>query len=251
MRNFEIVAHRGVPEGVPENTIAAFQRAVDLGADGIELDVRLSEDQVPVVFHNFYLDEGTNTSGPVFAHTLAELREVELLGGRGEVPEECRIPALSEVLETFAGRLGLEIEIKGPEPESAKILARELQPFRNLWDTMEVISYEPALLLDIGLSCPGLATDLIQRCSEDWMKLDVVAYVAVHSGRLAGARAVHLHPSQLSSEVVGTVRAAGLEVHSGFANDADSLRTMDQLRIPKFDTDNLRLALEFRDGLAS
>jgi glycerophosphoryl diester phosphodiesterase len=250
MRRFEIVAHRGVPEGAPENTIAAFQRALELGADGIELDVRLSQDQVPVVFHNFYLDEGTNTSGPVFAHTLAELREVKLLGGRVEVPEECRIPTFLEVLEAFAGRLGLEIEIKGPEPESPKILARELEPFRNLWDTMEVTSYEPALLLDVGKRCPGLATDLIQRPSEDWMKLDVVAFVAVHTARLAGARAVHLHPNQLSSEVVNTVRAAGLEVHSGYANDVDSLRMMDQLGIPKFDTDNVRLALEFREGLA-
>ena len=249
MRNFEIVAHRGVPEGVPENTIAAFQRAMDLGADGIELDVRLSRDQVPVVFHNFYLDEGTNTSGPVFAHTSAELCEVRLLGGRGETPKERRIPTLREVLEAFAGRLGLEIEIKGPELESPEIVARELQPFRNLWDTMEVTSYEPALLLDIGQRCQGLATDLIQRPSEDWMKLDVVAYVAVHAARLAGARAVHLHPAQLSPDVVKTVRAAGLEVHSGFANDADALRMMDQLGIPKFDTDNLRLALEFRDSL--
>jgi hypothetical protein len=79
----------------------------------------------------------------------------------------------------------------------------------------------------------------------------VVAYVAVHSARLAGARAVHLHPTQLSSDVVRTVRAAGLEVHSGFANDVDSLRLMDQLGILKFDTDNFRLALESCEGLAS
>jgi hypothetical protein len=45
------------------------------------------------------------------------------------------------------------------------------------------------------------------------------------------------------------VRAAGLEVHAGYANDADSLRKIEQLDIPKFDTDNLRLALQFRRGL--
>ncbi|HUW94176.1 MAG TPA: hypothetical protein VMW58_00165, partial [Anaerolineae bacterium] len=148
-------------------------------------------------------------------------------------------------------RLGLEIELKGPEPQAPEIVAGELQRFRHLWDTIEVTSYEPALLLGIGRHCPGLATDLIQRRSEDWMKLDVVAYVAVHSARLAGARAVHLHPTQLSSEVVRTVRAAGLEVHSGFANDAETLRMMQELDIPKFDTENVRLALEFRDSLES
>jgi glycerophosphoryl diester phosphodiesterase len=244
---FEIVAHRGTPEGVAENTIAAYEHALELGADAIELDVRLSKDGVPVVFHNFYLDGKTEASGPIFAHTFAQLRELELVGG--ESPEGRRIPTFREVLEAFAGRLGLEIELKGPEPESSEIVAGELQRFRHLWDTMEVTSYEPALLLGIGRRCPGLATDLLQRRSEDWMKLDVVAYVALHGARLAGARAIHLHPTQLSPEVVSTVRAAGMEVHSWDVNDAGSLQMMKQLDIPKFDTDDLRLALQFRRGL--
>ena len=250
MPPFEIVAHRGVPTDVPENTLPAFQRALELGADAIEMDVRLTKDGVPVVFHKFYLDETTNASGPLFARTYAELQEVELLGG-GDSPKGRRIPTFREVLESFAGRLGLEIELKGPEPQAPEIVAGELQRFRHLWDTIEVTSYEPALLLGIARHCPGLATDLIQRRSEDWMKLDVVAYIAVHSGRLAGARGVHLHPTQLSPEVVSAVRAAGMEVHSGDVNDADSVRMMQELGIPKFDTDNLRLALEFRDSLES
>jgi glycerophosphoryl diester phosphodiesterase len=249
LRDLEIVAHRGAPEGVPENTLAAFQRALELGADAVEFDVRLSRDQVPVVFHNYYLDETTDGSGPVFEHTLAQLKDVRLTGSEGESRENCGIPTLRQVLEAFAGHLGLEIEIKGPEPESSEIVARELEPFKNLWNTMEATSYEPALLLHLGQRCPGLATDLIQRPTEAWMKLDVVTYVAVHTARLAGARGVHLHPTQLSSEVVRGVRAAGLEVHSGFANDAHALRKIQQLGIPKFDTDNLRQALEFREAL--
>lgn len=245
---FEIVAHRGAPLGVPENTIPAFQRALELGADAIEMDVRLSEDGVPVVFHNFYLDGKTEASGPIFAHTFAELRQLEPLAG-AECPEGRRIPAFREVLEAFAGRLGLEIELKGPEPEAPAIVAAELQRFRHLWHTMEVTSYEPALLLEIGRRCPGLATDLLMRRSEDWMKLDVVAHIAVHTGRLAGARAVHLHPTQLFPEVVSAVRAAGLEVHAWDVNEIRSLTMMQELSIPKFDTDNLRLALQFRGGL--
>ncbi len=246
---FEIVAHRGVPTDVPENTMAGFQRALELGADAVEMDVRLTRDGVPVLFHNFYLQGRTNASGPVFALTWDELRRLELTGG--DSADSCRIPALREVLEAFAGRLGLEIELKGPEPEVAEIVASELQPFRHLWETMEVTSYEPALLLAMGRLCPGLAIDLLQRRSEDWMGLDVVEHVAIQSGRLAGARAVHLHPTQLSPQVVGAVRAAGMDVHSWDVNDADSLRLMLELDIPKFDTDNLRLALDFRDGMGS
>jgi glycerophosphoryl diester phosphodiesterase len=243
------VAHRGARDGVPENTIGAFRRALELGADAIELDVRLSKDRVPVVLHNFYLDETTSVSGPVFEYESVQLQELPLRGAQGDLGDGWRIPTLREVLETFAGRLGLEIEIKGPEPESSEIVARELEPFRDLWETMEVTSYEPALLLDIGRHCPGLATDLLQRRSEEWMRLDVVAYSAVHGARLAGARAVHLHPTQLSPEVVATVRSAGIDVHSWDVNDVGRLEMIHELGIPKFDTDDVKLALEFRESL--
>jgi glycerophosphoryl diester phosphodiesterase len=248
MRNFEVVAHRGVADGVPENTILAFQRALELGADAVELDVRLSKDRVPVVFHNFYLNEATHASGPVFEYDAVQLQELELRGVREDLADRCRIPTLRQVLETFAGRLGLEIEVKGPEPEAAEIVARELEPFRGSWETMEVTSYEAALLLDIGGRCPGLAIDLLQRRSEEWMGLDVVAYSALHGARLAGARAVHLHPTQLSHKVVDEVRSAGIEVHSWEVNDRGRLEMIEELGIPKFDTDEPALALEYREG---
>ncbi len=243
---FEIVAHRGVPREVPENTIPSFERALELGADAIELDVRLTRDRVPVVFHNFYLDEVTAASDPVFDYTLDELRDVEILNVVGDIGGRYRIPMLREVLETFGGRMGFEIEIKGPEPESSELIGTVLHRFRHLWDTMEVTSYESALLLDIQQRCPGLATDLLLPRSEDWMRLDVVTYLAIHRARLARVRAVHLHPTQLSSEVVSAVRSWGIEVHSWDVNDEQSLNRIVELGIPKIDTDRLREALDFR-----
>ena len=232
--------------GVPGNTIPAFQRALDLGADGMELDVRLTKDRVPVVFHNFYLDEVTAARGPIFEYTFDQLRQVEVLGSRGQAPNGCRIPTLCEALETFGGRLGLEIEIKGPEPESSEIVGALLQRFRRLWETIEVTSYEPNLLANIGPRCPGLATDLLFPLSEDWMGLDVVTYLAIHRARLARARAVHLHPTQLSPEVVAVVHSSGIEVHAWDVNDEESLSCVAELGIPRFDTDEVQLALEFR-----
>lgn len=245
---FEIVAHRGAREGVPGNTIAAFQRALDLGADGIELDVRLTEDWVPVVFHNFYLDEGTTVSGPIFEYTFDELGNVEVLGKGRDSATAYRIPTLEEVLGAFGGRIGLEIEIKGPEPESAEIVGTLLQRFRGFWETIEVTSYEPTLLADIGERCAGLATDLLFPRSEDWMGLDVIAYLAIHRARLARARAVHLHPTQLSPEVVATIRSSDIEVHAWDVNDEGSLGSVAELGIPRFDTDEVQLALSFRQG---
>ncbi len=246
MPYFEVVAHRGVPTEAPENTISSFQCAIDLGADAIEFDVRLTRDRVPIIYHYFYLDEAIAISGPVFDYTFDQLQDVEVLGAGGNVVNGCRIPTLHEVLETFGGRIGLEIEIKGPEPESSEIVGVALCNFRHLWETIEVTSYEPTLLLDIQQRCPGLATDLLFPRSEDWMRLDVVTYLAVHRARLARARAVHLHPTQLSSEVVSAVRSCGMEVHAWDVNDEQSLNSAMELGIPRICTDKLQQALDFR-----
>ncbi|MCG2767226.1 MAG: glycerophosphodiester phosphodiesterase [Anaerolineae bacterium] len=246
MPYFEIVAHRGVPTEAPENTIPSFERAIDLGADAVELDVRLTRDRVPVVYHYFYLDEATPLSGPIFDYTYDQLRDVEVLGTGGNSIKGCRISTLGEILETLGGRIDLEIEIKGPEPESSGIIGSILLDYKHLWPSIGITSYEPALLLDIKQLCSGLPTDLLFPRSEEWMGLDVVAYASAHRARLAGARAVHLHPSQLSPEVVSTVRSHGVDIHAWDVNDEESLNRIVKLGIPKICTDELQRALDFR-----
>ena len=246
MPYFEIVAHRGVPTQAPENTIPSFERAIDLGADAVELDVRLTRDQVPVVYHYFYLDEVTPLSGPIFDYTYNQLKNVEVLSASGNSNGGCRISTLREILDTLGGRIDLEIEIKGPEPDSSRIIGSILHNYKHLWPTIEITSYEPTLLLDIRKLCPDLPTDLLFPRSEEWMGLDVIAYVAAHRAKLAGARAVHLHPSQLSSDVVSTVRAHGVDIHAWDVNDEESLKRITKLGIPKVCTDELQCAIDFR-----
>lgn len=243
---FQIVAHRGVHDEAPENTIAAFERAIELGADAVELDVRLTRDGVPVVYHYYYLDAATSLTGPIYDYSLERIRGavVHLAGGEGS--ELTGIPTLRHVLRTVGGRIGLEIEIKGPEPESPGVVAGVLAEFPHLWETVEVTSYEPALLLEMKRLCPGLAGDLLYPRSQEWMRLDVVAYSAAQRARLAGARAVHLHPTQLTRQVVDRVRSYGVEVHAWDVNDEDSLGVALELGIPRVCTDRLALALDYR-----
>ena len=244
MLPFQIVAHRGVPGAAPANTLPAFARAVELGADAVELDVRLTRDGVPVVSHYIYLDDTTSGAGPLFAYSAAELEEIEVRGpadGAG-----APIPTLAAVLEAFAGRIGLEIELKGPEPEAAACVGALLAGYRPIWDTLEITSYEPALLQAIRQTCPGVAVDLLFPRSEPWMRPDAVAYLALHRARLAGARAVHLQPSQLTPDVVRTIRAGGVEIHAWDANDLPALETILELGIPRICTDRFLPALHFR-----
>lgn len=247
MKPFEIVAHRGVPDIYPENTIPAFERAIELGADSIELDVRLASDHMPMVFHYFYLNEITSVSGTIFDYTCEQLRNVHVIGkNRGD---KYQIPTLIDVLESIGGRMGLEIEIKGPEPESAEIIANLLSEYKNIWETMEVTSYEPYLLRKFQKECPNIPTDLLFPRSESWMKLDVVSYMAIQHSKMAGARAVHLHPTQLTYAVVDKVRMNDIEIHAWDVNDEHSLKTCVELEISKICTDKFQQAKNYRQNL--
>ncbi len=245
---FAVTAHRGVHTEFAENTLPAFRRAIELGADAVELDVRLTRDRVPVVYHYFYLDESAGLAGPVFDYTWEELQSAQAAANdraRGRT-----IPRFRDVLEDVGGRIGLEIEIKGPEPECVGVIAAVLQDYRSLWGSMELTSYEPALLLAIQGHCPGLATDLLMPRSESWMKPDVVTHLAIHRSRFARAGAVHLHPTQLSTQVVSAIRSAGIEVHAWDVNDEASLALTASLSIPRICTDRPAEALAFRQRTA-
>jgi glycerophosphoryl diester phosphodiesterase len=250
MTSFDIVAHRGVADRAPENTLQAFERAIELGADAVELDVRLTRDQVPVVYHYFYLDELTDLSGPIFNYTYRQLGQAQLINQIDRAGDQFKIPTLEQVIEAVGGRVGMEIEIKGPEPEAAKLIGELLNDHRSLWATLEVTSFEPQLLVLVQEKCPGIAADLLYPRSEPWMDLDVVVYTAIHMARRARARAVHLHPIQLSAKVVESVRQAGFEVHSWDVNDEHALDLAFNLHIPVICTDRVDMALDFRHRVA-
>ena len=246
MNPFEIVAHRGVAVDFPENTIPAFQKAIELGADAVELDVRLTKDKIPVVFHYYYLENITSFTGPIFNYTYEQLTQAKFANARNG-SDALRISTLEDVLAAIGGKISLEIEIKGPEPESVTITAGILRKFQNLWKTMEITSYEVALLSQIKSLCPGIITDLLFPRSEPWMNLDVVAYQAANLGKLAGARAVHLHPSQLSKDVLKTVHDAGIAVHAWDVNTQSALESILEWGIPRICTDQFEMAADFRN----
>lgn len=99
-----VIAHRGASGEYPENTVLAFNQAMRMGADALELDVRASADNVPVVIHDPTLERTTDGSGLVKQKQLAELKELD--AGCGEA-----VPTLNEVLELFPDT-PLIIEIK-------------------------------------------------------------------------------------------------------------------------------------------
>ncbi len=248
---FEIVAHRGIATEAPENTLASFERAIELGADVVEMDVRLTADKVPVVYHYYYLETNTSASGAIFNCTLEQLRDVKVFCKTDPEASPGRISTLPEILDVIGGRIGVEIHMQGPEPEAPEEIGKALLDFKQLWDSIEVTCYEPALLLTVLKICPGIAVDYLYPRTESWMKLDVVEYQALHGSRVAHARAVHLHPTQLSNEVVTGLRQAGLEIHAWDVNDNEALDAVMRYKIPRVCTDNFKQALAFRQRSAA
>jgi len=109
-----VIAHRGFSGAAPENTLTAFQKAIEVGSDMIELDVQLSKDEEVVVIHDETLERTTFTGGKVFDYTLKELKKLDAGSWFGPQFSGERIPALKEVLGLAKGRILVNIEIKNP-----------------------------------------------------------------------------------------------------------------------------------------
>ncbi len=107
-----LIGHRGYPARFPENTLAAFEGAMQAGCDMIELDVTLSRDRKVVVIHDDTLERTTTGKGPVRGRTLAEIKALDAGSWFDARFAAERVPELSQVLELTAGRCMLNIEIK-------------------------------------------------------------------------------------------------------------------------------------------
>jgi glycerophosphoryl diester phosphodiesterase len=105
MYSFQTVGHRGAPRQAPENTLLSFRRAIDIGVDWIEFDLRRTNDGVLVVIHDDKVDRTTGSHGKVADMTFEELEGLD--AGDGQ-----RIPSLAEVIALAKGNVRMDMEIK-------------------------------------------------------------------------------------------------------------------------------------------
>jgi glycerophosphoryl diester phosphodiesterase len=133
LRKVDNVAHRGASAYAPENTIAAFDKAVEMKADYIEIDVQRSKDGKLVLIHDTTVDRTTDGSGKVGNLTFKELRNLDAGSWKGEQFAGAQIPTFDEILDRYHGKIGILIELKAPElyPGIEENVAKELKE-RNL-----------------------------------------------------------------------------------------------------------------------
>jgi glycerophosphoryl diester phosphodiesterase len=198
------IAHRGASAYAPENTLAAFVKAAELGADMVEVDLQASADGVLVALHDADLSQSTNGTGFVYSYPLAELQQLD--AGEGE-----RIPTAEEVIVCCRDRgLGIYFELK--IGYAAAVVADLIRQY-ELHEDVLVASFRPDWLADVKARDPAIRTSVLFHS----VHVDAVALAGA-----AGAEYVHPcweyqtpTPHQLlTPEWMQTVRAAGLGIIS-------------------------------------
>jgi glycerophosphoryl diester phosphodiesterase len=122
----EVSAHRGAVKFAPENTLAAIDRAIELGADIIEMDIRETKDGHLVICHDSTLERTTNGSGQISAKTLAELKELDAGSWFGQEFAGEKIPTLRDALHLLKGRAKPDIDFKAGSPAKLIELLHEM-----------------------------------------------------------------------------------------------------------------------------
>ncbi|MGA9141323.1 MAG: glycerophosphodiester phosphodiesterase family protein [Methanocella sp.] len=184
MHMFMIVGHRGAAGYEPENTLLSFQKAIEIGVDWIEMDVRRSADGHLVIIHDDTVDRTTNGHGKVSEMTLAELKALD--AGKGQ-----KIPTLQEAIDITKGRVKIVTEIKqqGTELELLDLIdrndivnacmvasfdtysIRRIKGFSPQSPTAAIVSRLPvdfkALALDVMADCIFMRKDIVSQAIID------------------------------------------------------------------------------------
>jgi glycerophosphoryl diester phosphodiesterase len=172
-----VVGHRGGgmdgwKSRYPENSIAAVENAIALGAEMVELDVRLSRDGVLIVFHDSWLDRTTDCTGEVEERTLAELRTCHLVVEATGVTTSEVVPTLSEMFSVVKGRILVNIDNK-VEADALPAIARQAREAgvadqivikANLWNAQRIADVK-AVMRGVGpdiLFMPIIADDAVR-----------------------------------------------------------------------------------------
>ena len=236
-----IIAHRGFAHRVPENTIASVRAALELPVDGVEVDVFLSADGVPVVMHDPTVDRTTDGQGPVCALTLAQLNELRVhLGWQGRSCPPEPIPTLREVLQATRGRrlLYVEVKPKGIEREVlAEIRRQDALEWVWVWTFFRSVVrrfHELEPRIPAAWLCAGFAAV----SPEEFMEIAVAD----------GATGVSVEIQDLSPEVTAAAHARGLAVYSYDKERPESWPRQLACGVDAIVTDDPLPALDARDG---
>ena len=213
--------HRGASREAPANTLAAFVRAADLGADGVELDVHLSRDGHVVVIHDFALDSTTDGHGLVKDLTLVELKRLDAGAWFGPSFAGERIPTLQEVIDTVGRRLLLNIELKsrGGDEDDLITAVLSLIEHNGLLGRVVVSSFNRQAIRRVRQLAPRVPVGVL-------FDVDPLATLRPWPKDLARPDALHPHHRALSRAYVRCAKRRGYRIHTWTVDEPARMRQL-------------------------
>jgi glycerophosphoryl diester phosphodiesterase len=210
------IGHRGAAGHLPENTMPSFEKALALGADGLEFDVALSRDGIPVVIHDDTLDRTTDLCGPVEGATFDELQRADAGSWRGV---RAHLPSLDQVLASYSHRTLLNLEIKH-SVRRAEIVDACIEAVRGRGAAAAVMfsSFDHDALRVLRAVMPEARIGVLVDSSGIEHALACAAEI--------GAENVHPPVSLVSEAVVARCHGAGRNVWAWTANSASVIERM-------------------------
>jgi len=213
----KVTGHRGAAGLEPENTLRSIRKAIDLGVDRVEIDVRVTRDGRLVVIHDETVDRTTNGHGYVNELTLDEIRKLN--AGKGE-----KVPTLEEVLEITRGRVELQIELKVPEATSSTLRLIERE---NAEGEVIITSFIHDLLRRVHDFNPELRTGaLFFNVEGDICKKALNVY----------SKAIHVYYRNVDAELVRHAHEMGLEIEVWNPDEPKEMRRMIKLGVDSIGT---------------
>lgn len=211
------IAHRGAKAYAPENTLIAFQKAIEMNADGIELDVHLCKTGEIIVIHDHTVDRTTNGKGLVSDLTFEEIKQLR-------IHHEHHIPTLTEVFEQIDQKCLINIELKGagtakPVEELIEWYVKE----KNWsYDTFLVSSFDWLMLIDIHISNPKIPLGVLANYDLD---------LAFAFTKFIQAQSIHAYYHLLSQEKTAEMQQEGFQVFAWTVNEPEDIQKIKSFQV--------------------
>ncbi|MGH7804698.1 MAG: glycerophosphodiester phosphodiesterase [Candidatus Binatia bacterium] len=212
---FQKIAHRGASGHCPENTRASLVRAIELGADMVEVDCQLTLDGAAVILHDERLDRTTNGRGPLRAKTLREVKELD--AGSWFAPSFAgeQVPTLEEAIDVLAARVGMNLELKGDDdPGRLELVALGIVSQRGAFDRTVFSSFSAQRMRRLRQLSSNARIGVLIDCDGDWE-------AGLDFARALEAEALHPERSLVTPEGMRQAHAEGLEVRVWSVNAID------------------------------
>jgi glycerophosphoryl diester phosphodiesterase len=237
-----IFAHRGASAYAPENTLSAFVMALEQGADGVELDAKLSADGQVMVIHDATVDRTTNGHGRVKDLSLADLRSLDAGGFFAEKYRGEKVPTLEEVFEALGKRMFINVELTNYNTPADHLVESVCMLVKKFGLQKQVLF---SSFLASNLS---KARGLLPEVPRGLLALNGLFGAWARSFGFAFGRYQALHPylKDVTPQQVQRVHRLKRRVHVWTVNAAEDMRRLFEWNVDAIFTDDPRLAVEVR-----